>query len=176
MKFKLKAKAILGAAAVMIGMFAPTFSANAKNISLHDAVNTGNVEKVRELCSLNVSMVNRPDAYQCYPIHCATTLEVLRCLVEDYGAAVDVKDAMGRTPLHRFMIFVVSGEQEYVEAVNYLLQQGADLHASDKDGVTPLSWLQGIRDKYIQSGGDASLISRLESYCRSLEQSRKIIL
>ena len=65
MKLKIKAKAILGAAAVMIGMFAPMFSANAEN-PLIDALEKG------ETCKKIISLAHEnPDLVGTSEIWCA---------------------------------------------------------------------------------------------------------
>ena len=61
MKLKIKAKAILGAAAVMMGIFAPMFSANAN--PLHDAIKEGKTyEEIISLAKAHPEWVDEKDA------------------------------------------------------------------------------------------------------------------
>lgn len=149
---KLKTKALLSVLAVMGGMLVPTFGANAnpphvaKINPLHCVVNTDEVKKVNHLCKLNSGWVNQADASGDYPINCATTYHVLKCLVK-HKANVNQKGSRGRTPLHRFIIFAaVSGEKDYKKAVDYLLDNGANIDIRDDKNLTPLDLLKRMYD------------------------------
>ncbi|KAK8741700.1 hypothetical protein OTU49_002350 [Cherax quadricarinatus] len=60
-------------------------------------------------------------------IHTAASVGCLHCLsvLLRLGANIEAKDSKGRTPLHAAI------ESEQLEAVNYLLSEGADLEAAD---------------------------------------------
>ena len=156
MKFKLKAKAILGAAAVMIGMFAPTFSANAN--PLHDAVRQGKTDKeIISLAKLHPEWTVEEDDSGCkpldllrvfddlrddlfriehsfvYPLHDAVergdkgTIELL---LEEDPTLISKPDGDGKLP-----IFCVKG----VATLEFLYSHGADLNSVSEDSYhTPL--------------------------------------
>lgn len=65
------------------------------------------------------------------PLFLCTTKEMIELLVK-YKANVDARDVLKRTPLH----WAVRGAN--VEAVETLLQNGADAEARDRDDATPL--------------------------------------
>lgn len=58
-------------------------------------------------------------------------LEGLKCLVEDYGANINVKDYGGITPLHEV------SKLGYTNMVEYLVECGANIDAKDFFGRSP---------------------------------------
>ncbi len=68
----------------------------------------------------------------------------------DQGAAVDVRDELGRTPLMRAVM------QSRLEVVRLLLDRGADPNAADNTGDTPLQ-----QAKRQNSGEIAALLERV---------------
>ena len=79
------------------------------------------------------------------PVHYAArsgALEILKWLVEQAGALVEMEDREGETALHKACL---AGK---LPIVTYLLRQGADPDAQDADGWTPLhnSCSQGYLD------------------------------
>ena len=68
----------------------------------------------------------------------------------DHGAAVDVRDELGRTPLMRAVM------QSRLEVVRLLLDRGADPNVADNTGDTPLQ-----QAKQQNSGEIAALLERV---------------
>jgi ankyrin repeat protein len=55
----------------------------------------------------------------------------------DAGAAIDARDARGRTALHH------AASVGYTDVVKFLVERGADVKAADADGLTPLDAANG---------------------------------
>ena len=85
MKFKLKAKAILGAAAVMLGMFAPMFSANAVNTPLHDAIRDGKSdEEIISLAQEHPEWATETDNFGFWPSDWVANEQIMQELPPTY--------------------------------------------------------------------------------------------
>lgn len=156
MKLKVKAKAMFGAAAVMMGIFAPMFSANAN--PLHDAIRQGKTDKeIISLAKLHPEWTveeddngDRPQhllrwgnnlksllsdiaySFEC-PLHDAVERGdkgAIELLLEEHPTWADTLDILGQQP-----IFYVRG----LATLKFLYDHGADLNAVSADGYhTPL--------------------------------------
>ena len=85
MKLKIKAKAILGAAAVMLGMFAPMFSANAVNTPLHDAIRQGKPDKeIISLAKLHPEWATETDDFGFWPSDWVANEQIMQELPPNY--------------------------------------------------------------------------------------------
>jgi len=94
-----------------------------------------------------------------FPIVMSLHLAVLShcniCMINDMlddGVNVNTKNDLGQTVLHR------STKREDLEIVTFLVSQGADVHAKDNDGRTPLhewAWFSANDDvcRYLVSQG-----------------------
>ncbi|HBS06603.1 MAG TPA: hypothetical protein DEA96_16660 [Leptospiraceae bacterium] len=88
----------------------------------------------------------------------ASMLEFL--LDRGWKPDAEIKDAMGRTPLH---LCVELGREDLVDA---LLNLGADPNSRDRDGVTPLNLCKSfsgtgeIAAKLRAAGGDPLLVDK----------------
>ena len=85
----------------------------------------------------NGADITIPDMYGDTPIHCAASseqLEVLMILLRAVPGSplINQQNSMGETPLSK-----ITKYRQY-KAVNTLLEKGADVTISDKDGNTPL--------------------------------------
>lgn len=82
--------------------------------------------------------------------HCR--LEFSKCLVEN-GAEINAVDNFGSTPLH-FAAGSIAESSEYMNtddyqrAFDFLVAQGADIHARNHDGKTPLDILKNGKSSY----------------------------
>ena len=113
-----------------------------------------------------------------------SSLDMVRVLLE-YGADVNVADACGRTPLHNACAglcvdesgFVdksdeaIPGLSEVDEAIDMLVEAGADISTEDRNGMTPWdlyrSTVRSCVDAGVLSSGDAM---RLLSECSATLQ------
>lgn len=97
-----------------------------------DWIKEGNEEKVRELLSNDLTLVNTLDEDGLLPIHWAADrghVGIVEYLIGN-GANVNSQDRDGQTPLH------YAASCGHVKAVEYLLSIGAQSIA-DNDGMTP---------------------------------------
>ena len=110
---------------------------SAPDISIHEAVNNGNVEAVKQHLAAGTD-VNAKNKYETTPLHHAAIkghMEIAELLIEK-GADVNAKGAvMGGTPLHEA---ANTGSKEIVEL---LIANGADVNAKDDNGNTPVDWI-----------------------------------
>ncbi|XP_063724858.1 acyl-CoA-binding domain-containing protein 6-like [Symsagittifera roscoffensis] len=102
--------------------------------SIYDWCQIGNCEKVRELLtSKNIPSVDDPDPQSGMAlIHWAAdrgNYDMLKMLLDSFNADINVKDSDGQTALH----YAVSCE--HLEAVQLLLDFGADRTTKDNEGL-----------------------------------------
>lgn len=110
----------------------PNLKDSEKDIS--DWVREGNKEKVK-LVAKNHN-INDLDSTGLGPIHWAAdrgNVDMLRFLVFDLKADVNLKDQDGQTALH------YAASCGHVDIVKYLVEHGADVAVEDQDGATPRS-------------------------------------
>jgi ankyrin repeat protein len=76
------------------------------------------------------------------PLHLASYCGGVKVaqLLLDHGVNINVRDEMGRTPLHESLINLCDGPDYdyYIDAVRFLLDHGADVGALDNNRSTPL--------------------------------------
>jgi hypothetical protein len=102
---------------------------------LHAAAFSGNFEVVRILIGYDSVDINTRDVYGSTPLHWALgghnvkDGSVLRLMLE-HGAGINLKNQIGRTPLHYASVDGV------LEFVRLLLKHGADVEAKDNAGKT----------------------------------------
>ncbi len=77
--------------------------------------------------------------------------EAVRLLIE-HGAAVNAHGGFGRTALHRAVL------RGGADAVAVLLELGGDIHAGDKQGISPLDFVSAYRD---QQGNSAVYVQMM---------------
>jgi ankyrin repeat protein len=101
-----------------------------EDMNIWIASSDGNIELVRKY--LETLSVNSKDENGYTPLHAAASYEhreLIRILVEEYGAMVDIRDEDGDTPMH------VCYD---LETVKLLIELGADPHARNNDGRLPI--------------------------------------
>ena len=129
---------------------APT--GKASDISIHDAVGTGNIEAVKQHIAAGMDVNAKHDAFGITPLEIAAIAghkEIVELLISE-GADVNAKDKKGRTPLHWA---ATHGRKEIVEL---LIAKGADVNAKTEGGITPLDWAKRhpeIADLFRKHGG-----------------------
>ena len=122
---------------------------------IHQAVQAGDLAKVKEILAADPALVNAKDENGRTPLHWAVrgdNLEVLRCLV-DKGADLNALDNNGAAPLHTL---ARSGQ---TEAARLLIDKGADIDIKDPVKLTPLnmaaeSGLEAMVKLLIEKGAD----------------------
>lgn len=99
---------------------------------IHEAVKSGNLNRVREIIKSDPSAVNaRGEKYGDTPLHKAVMsddLQIAAFLISK-GADVKAKSKLGWTPLH---------QAKSRKMAKLLVEKGADIEAKDRDGYTPL--------------------------------------
>lgn len=98
---------------------------------IHWAAVEGNVEMVHLL----EDDIDLPDRFGWTPLHLATIYghyELLRSISDDHTYTINIGDNELRTPLH------LAVEYQLLDAVQTLIQVGANVKTSRKDGRTPL--------------------------------------
>jgi ankyrin repeat protein len=102
---------------------------------LHYAANDGNVQSVRQLLAQGYS-ARHADRRGWTPLHFAAqaaSVEVIAALL-DAGAEVAGRDELGNTPL----LHAVFNSRGNGDAIELLRSRGADPHARNAHGQTPL--------------------------------------
>jgi len=105
-------------------------TAKAPDISIHDAIEKGNIEAVKQHLAAGAD-VNAKNKYGSTPLHRAIEAahkEIAELLITN-GADVNAKGEADATPLH------YAATKEVAEL---LIEKGADVNAKDKYGRTPL--------------------------------------
>jgi ankyrin repeat protein len=144
------------------------FALHAPADEIHDAVRSGNLEKVKKLLKSNNEWLNNPDQNQKTPLHLALEsghIDIASYLIER-GADINLKDNDKASPLHNAAylgnleivdLLLKKGatslnegnfrgqtplhfacERGHPEVVTRLLDAGADIEAKDMIGRTPL--------------------------------------
>jgi ankyrin repeat protein len=112
---------------------------NFGNTSLHLACAAGNITVAKYLLGQHAD-ANAENVYKEQPIHAACNdvhFDLLKELVNDYGACVNVVDRNGWTPLLRTCMRSVYIPRR-LDCVRWLLERGAGVDARNKYGQTPL--------------------------------------
>ncbi|MDP6796087.1 MAG: ankyrin repeat domain-containing protein [Verrucomicrobiota bacterium] len=106
-------------------------TAEAPDISIHDAAEEGNIEAVKQHLAAGTDVNTKDDAYGWTALYFASSRghkEIVELLIAK-GADVKVN---GVTPLH------LAAYQDHKEIVELLIAKGADVNARSNDGRTPL--------------------------------------
>lgn len=101
---------------------------------IHDAVESNNVERVKELLSSDAKLVNATTSGGTTPLHLASAMdsaELVKLMLEK-GADVNAKTAKGYSPLHW------AAHMNATNVAPLLLAAGAKLTAQTADLFTPL--------------------------------------
>jgi ankyrin repeat protein len=111
-----------------------------KSQDIHQAVASGDLNKVRTLLEADPSLLELKDINGRTPLMVTCSpptwkVEVANFLF-DKGAVVNVRGALGFTPLH-FAHFVPEGNLNLIQR---LIDKGADVNAQGDNGITPLHY------------------------------------
>lgn len=89
-------------------------------------------------------------------------IDAIKHLVLKYGVNVNDRSSMGYTPLHN----AITGgwlDDERIDVVKFLLDNGANPLAEDNEGMTPRQWLLYIRnDEFYREHFDYSTYDEIE--------------
>ncbi len=116
---------------------------NGNKLTLHQAVEDGNLNLVKEMIEQGYD-VNEPDEYEQTPLHIAAghpngrslnMALIVRELIKG-GAELNLKDDRGATPLHSAVDF--ANMTGYLDIVKELLEAKADPNIRMDAGNTPL--------------------------------------
>ena len=111
------------------------FALAAQAQEIHDAVRSGDLEKVKTLLQRHAEWLNSPDQNQKTPLHLALEsghADIVKYLLEQ-GAGINLKDKDKATPLHN------AATLGNLEIVDLLLKKGAtSLNEGNFRGQTPL--------------------------------------
>ncbi len=107
---------------------------------IHDAVASGDLNKVKALLEADPALLESKDAGGYTPLMCACSPPLWKAEIAsfllDKGADVNVRGALRFTPLH-FAHFV--SEKDF-GLVQRLIDKGADVNARGDNGITPLHY------------------------------------
>ena len=100
---------------------------------IHEAAQSGNLTKVKELLTKNPLLIEAKDWADLTPLHLAVLhgQQDIVVFLLDKGAKVNSKTSDGVTPLHE------AAQTGNLEVVKVLLAHGADIHAVDSKEWTP---------------------------------------
>ncbi|KAJ3161457.1 hypothetical protein HDU86_007239 [Geranomyces michiganensis] len=101
--------------------------------ALHYAASKNYADVVDALLNAGADPASR-DQYGQTPMHRASArgwVRIAARLKQDPRAKVNVRDALGNTPLH------VAAEDVQIDVIKYLLSAGADASTRNKEGLTP---------------------------------------
>ena len=104
------------------------------DISIHDAVEKGNVEAVKQYLNAGGDLEAKGGWGKRTPLHGAAKFghkEIAELLIVK-GADVNMKNRFGWTPL------AFAAERSHKEIVELLIAKGADVNAEHSGGTTPL--------------------------------------
>ena len=98
--------------------------------ALHEAAQSGEILKVRQLLRSPATDVNARDQYGCRPLHVASTGEIARKLLADRNIDRDIEDDGGRTALHCAVL------KRRPDVIKVLLEAGVDKSIEDDQSRT----------------------------------------
>jgi hypothetical protein len=112
---------------------------------IHDAAQSGDLEKVKALLKANPELVFSKDDGGHTPLHFAAAQDhkdVVELLLAS-KAEVNAKNVVGLTPLH------CAASQGHKDIVKLLLANKADVYAKDVEGDTPLHYAASQKNKNV---------------------------
>jgi cytohesin len=116
-------------------------TAEAPDISIHEAAIEGDIEAVKQFIAAGTD-VNAKNPLSGTPLHLAARYDFKEIseLLIDKGADLNAKDNIGWTPLHFATVL------DHKEIVELLIAAGADVNAKNKEGRTPLNWAINLEE------------------------------
>jgi ankyrin repeat protein len=131
---------------------------------IHDAVDAGDLNKVKALLETDPNLLESKDNDGSTPLHiaCLQNQVAVANFLIDKGANVNARDNWNHTPLHNAN--GVFG-QDY-ELIKRLIAKGTDVNAQGNRGETPLEWSAADRGNVevtrllIDNGADINLCAK----------------
>ncbi|KAG9397342.1 Ankyrin repeats (3 copies) [Carpediemonas membranifera] len=131
-----------------------------KNTPLHLALLVGNVDLAVDLLARGSSWSSMNRTGQTvlhYAVTFATNTDIVKLLLRDYQADVDVTDAQGKTPL----FLAARNAHCPAEMCELLISFGSDANKTNEEGETPLLWASGLAAiRVLVDRGDSKLTAR----------------